>query len=379
MADLRQSQSISLDRLNRTKEDGAHVFDVPGVGELSFPDSMSDEEIGKAINSHPQAYDIFKATSPVLGAGQQALKGMYGIGNVSDNMQSGMDAAMESLLGKRPGKSLSENYSRNMELSALREKNFKNNNPISSGALNIAGGAVSSLPLNAVAAGMAGPSALKQILAFGGTGAAANTADSAIEKYVSGKDNSVQDASYDAILGALGGVGGVAASRAITPFRARPLPAPTKPVGPDPSASAYDAAVQSVRPTNTAYLDKFMVQRAAGKKTAAAEAFKEESTKKAGDFVDKAAGRAPILGGSLAQMLGPVVGMAAASHLSGVGDPMTAAALAALAPMAYRGTKRLAQNRAKSTLMGPRADAALQSLISGSVQQNNNQSSWEDK
>ena len=380
MAGLAPWQSVSLDRLNRKKEDdGTHVFDVPGVGELSFPSHMKDEEIQKAIESHPQAYDIYRATNPISGGSQQFQKGYFGIGPIMDNVQSGANAAMELLLGVRPGKSLSENYTRNMELAALRDKNFKEKNPISAGALNIAGGAVSTLPLNTLAAGVAGPKAINQALTFAGTGAATNAADAAIEKYAAGKDNSAKDASYDAMLGALGGLTGLGVSRAITPFRAKPTAGPTKPVGPDPSLTPYDAAVQSVRPTNTLTLDQFMAQRAAGKKVAATEAFKEESAKKAGEFVDRSVGKAPISGGGFASTLYPAALFAALSHLSGVGTPMTAAALALLAPAAYRGTKRAAQSRARSTLMGPRSDAVLQSIISGGVQQNNNQSPQEDK
>lgn len=187
------------------------IIDIDGVGQVEFPDDMSDDEISSAIQSNlPKweegtknrqfAKDFAKGGKLMMSpaALMSVAKGVPVLGNLLNNI---LPAPMREI-----------------------QDEIESEHPIQSGALRTGGAVASTLPLAVATGGMSVPA---QMGINAPTMAALGVADKFAEK---GKDTTYDDVKHSAIINFLMGLAGPALSKVLSPTaKVAPKAIPAKP------------------------------------------------------------------------------------------------------------------------------------------------------
>lgn len=194
------------------------IVDVEGLGELEFPDGMSNAEMEAAIKTHPDYKEPKTFGQKALDVAGGIAKGFNtGLGT----MTKGVPVVGATVDKTRVGPQVQE---------------FEKNHPIAATGLKTAGGIAAVAPLMAAAAPALGTgfgaNALGQSAMFSGL----NVADTVAKK---GSDTSANDLLWAIGTGTAGGVAGAGLGKLITPnnltkpaLPEAPAPIPYKPTPP---------------------------------------------------------------------------------------------------------------------------------------------------
>lgn len=162
------------------------TIDVEGIGELEFPDDMTDDQIEAAIKEHPQYEAVMNNpehhlwTKAKLTAQGIPIAGQF----VNDSPQMA---------------------------------NYKENYPIRAGLLNTAGGMASTLPLAGGMASVVGTKLIPSLFAQGGLHGALAWGDKEAEDAAKGTKSSWDEKARHAGFNTIFGAAGPAAAKFLSP------------------------------------------------------------------------------------------------------------------------------------------------------------------
>lgn len=290
------------------------IISIPGLGDVAFPEGMSNSDIEKAIEEHLKSPGKFAKSEManvvptnilpqdrITEALPDFAKPIYE--HLKDPGWVGVMAKGIPVAGKYVS-----------DTPAIRS--IEENYPKTATGLKIAGGIGSMIaPAGGMskAASLIGPGRIIEGIAQGGLGATTNVADKLAETGLS------SDIQNDAILGFLGGASGPAIGKVISPIK-------------DIKRVAAKAPEQ-LQHYSEKELEKIFSKKAAS-------AARQESLSK----VKQAAAKLienPML---------TAIGSGAIAQLSGHSSPLAIAALGALAPAGIKGAGYAATNTLMSTL-----------------------------
>lgn len=195
-------------------------YSVKGVGTITLPDGLSEKEIKSALDSHPDVVSYLEkknqgrtALQTARGATGQFLQGIPFLKNHVQDLTAQYRGALG--LGKH-GSDIEA------QLQAIKgaDKSFKQDNPLTSFGLNVAGSMAAQAPLMPVLGAIAGPSTAANMLTQGVYGMGMGAADKADEEWHKGdlgSGDSNKRITQSGLLSGLFGTAGPILGKLVTP------------------------------------------------------------------------------------------------------------------------------------------------------------------
>lgn len=216
----------------------AKIVEVPGVGNVEFPDSMSDDDIGKALasqNPAPKPSDSPTKWSQKLG------EGLPGFNRVTAAIQAAADPLIPGRTDEW-GDSFTKRYAEHLRANQGQSAQTQREHPYASAALQTAGGVPMAIVTPAAKASAIDPRVLERVRLGMTQAAGAGAAYAAGDTRANDAEGMLKDAATGALVSAPVGGAAAGALRPVPPVAAETTAESTSALAPKVAEWAHRKA-----------------------------------------------------------------------------------------------------------------------------------------